>query len=273
MAPTSKTSKTEVSCTYHEWGEDVSDQEQQDTVGQLEKVQGDINKLDRQGSSEILKINIKYNNLCQPLFQRRSELISKIPQFWSTALLGHPRLRQLLEEVDKEVLHYLTRIRLTDSEDSYRMEFHFEENPYFENRVLSKEFRQKEGREVCIKSTEIKWKAGEGLTRCRCQMERNGLKRKRKTGRQGSVFYWFTDNCGASEEFWEIIKNEIWPNPLLYYVAPDESNAEGDEMSEATELYCSEPCHGESFADAEVHRGDRNEEDDGCRWRELQWEF
>lgn len=37
---------------------------------------------------------------------------------------------------------------------------YFDENPYFENKVLSKEFHLNESGDPASKSTEIKWKAG-----------------------------------------------------------------------------------------------------------------
>ncbi|XP_069468277.1 protein SET-like [Ambystoma mexicanum] len=271
MTPISKASRIEVSSSHNDWSDETSEHEQQETVGQLERVQQEINRLDRLGITEIYKINMKYNKLCQPFFQKRSELITKIPNFWATTLMGHPRIRLLLEEVDKDVLHYLNRVNVTDSEDSYRIDFHFEVNPYFENRVLSKEFLQKEGKKAWTESTEIKWKAGEGLNKCICQTASSELLRKRPRRGQGSIFFWFTERCSAVDEFLEILKDDIWLNPLLYYMAPDESNVEGDQMSEATELYCPETCRSDSAVEDENDR-ERNEEDDGCGWSELQWE-
>lgn len=37
---------------------------------------------------------------------------------------------------------------------------YFDENPYFENKALSKEFNVNESGDPVSKSTEIKWKAG-----------------------------------------------------------------------------------------------------------------
>lgn len=37
---------------------------------------------------------------------------------------------------------------------------YFDENPYFENKVLSKEFHLNESGDPSSKSTEIKWKSG-----------------------------------------------------------------------------------------------------------------
>lgn len=40
---------------------------------------------------------------------------------------------------------------------------YFDENPYFENKVLSKEFHLNESGDPSSKSTEIKWKSGKVL--------------------------------------------------------------------------------------------------------------
>lgn len=95
----------------------------------------------------------------------------------------------LLGEEDEEALHYLSRVEVTEFEDiksGYRIDFvstvicdlwgifffplvltdvyfifqYFDENPYFENKVLSKEFHLNESGDPSSKSTEIKWKSG-----------------------------------------------------------------------------------------------------------------
>lgn len=94
----------------------------------------------------------------------------------------------LLGEEDEEALHYLSRVEVTEFEDiksGYRIDFvsfqvhvifrdcnchiligmfsllkYFDENPYFENKALSKEFNVNESGDPVSKSSEIKWKAG-----------------------------------------------------------------------------------------------------------------
>lgn len=98
----------------------------------------------------------------------------------------------LLGEEDEEALHYLSRVEVTEFEDiksGYRIDFvsftntkklqvchhhrlllrltwvcfllqYFDENPYFDNKVLSKEFHLNESGDPSSKSTEIKWKSG-----------------------------------------------------------------------------------------------------------------
>lgn len=64
----------------------VVDKEQQEAIEQIDEVQNEIDRLNEQASEEILKVEQKYNKLRQPFFQKRSELIAKIPNFWVTAV-------------------------------------------------------------------------------------------------------------------------------------------------------------------------------------------
>ena len=69
--------------------------------------------------------------------------MAKIPKFGVTAFDNHPQVSALLGEEDEEALHYLTRVEVTEFEDiksGYRIDFNFDENPYFENKILFKEF-------------------------------------------------------------------------------------------------------------------------------------
>ena len=119
------------------------EKEQQEAIEHIDEVQNEIDRLNEQASEEILKVEQKYNKLRQPFFQTRSELIAKIPNFCVTTFVNHPQVSALLGEEDEEALHYLTRVEVTEFEDiksGYRIDFYFDENPYFENKILSKEF-------------------------------------------------------------------------------------------------------------------------------------
>jgi template-activating factor I len=52
-----------------------------------------------------LKVEQKYNKLRQPFFQKRSELIAKIPNLGVTTFVKHPQVSALLGEEDEEALH------------------------------------------------------------------------------------------------------------------------------------------------------------------------
>ncbi len=54
---------------------------------------------------------------------------------------------------------------------------------------------------------------------------------KRRGHDEGSLFFaWFNDLSEASaDDFGEVIKDDIWPNPLQYYLAQDTEGEDGDE--------------------------------------------
>lgn len=68
----------------------------------------------KEQASEILKVEQLHNKLCQPFSQERSELITKIPNFGVTTFVNHPQVSDLLGDKDKEALHYLTSIEVTE---------------------------------------------------------------------------------------------------------------------------------------------------------------
>ncbi|KAI4533708.1 hypothetical protein MG293_016727 [Ovis ammon polii] len=203
----------------------------QEAIEHIDEVQNEIDRLNEQASEEILKVEQKYNKLRQPFFQKRSELIAKIPNIGVTTFVNHPQVSALLGEEDEEALHYLTRVEVTEFEDiksGYRIDFYFDENPYFENKILSKEFHLNESGDPSSKSTEIKWKSGKDLTK-RSSQTQNKASRKRQHEEPESFFTWFTDHSDAgADELGEVIKDDIWPNPLQYYLVPDMDDEEGE---------------------------------------------
>lgn len=92
------------------------EKEQQEAIEHIDEVQNEIDRLNEQASEEILKVEQKYNILHQPFFQKRSELIAKIPNFGVT-FVNHPHVSALLGEEDEEALQYLTRVEVIEFED------------------------------------------------------------------------------------------------------------------------------------------------------------
>uniref|UniRef100_A0A8C7BMZ3 Protein SET n=1 Tax=Neovison vison TaxID=452646 RepID=A0A8C7BMZ3_NEOVI len=227
------------------------EKEQQEVTEHIDEVQNEIDRLNEQASEEILKVEQKYNKLHQPFFQKRSESITKTPNFGVTTFVNHPQVSALLGEEDEEVLHYLTRVEVTEFEDiksGYRIDFYFDENPYFENKVLSKEFHLNENGDPSSKSTEMKWKSGKDET-----FKSNRIK-----------------PAGRDNELGEVITDDIWPNPLKDYLVPDTDDEEGegeeddddDDDDEGLEDI-DERDEDEGEEEEDVDEGEEGEEDEG----------
>jgi template-activating factor I len=227
----------------------LSEAEQQESIERIDEVQNDIDRLNELCSDEILKVEQKYNKLRLPHFQKRSELISKIPNFWVTAFVNHPQVSALLNEEDEEALQSLVKVEVQEFEDiksGYKINFHFDENPFFENKCISKEFHMTETGEPSSKSTPITWKSGKDLTKPPSQAKGD---RKRAHDQQDSFFSWFTDHAdAAADELGEVIKDDIWPNPLQYYLASEvdeDAGEEGEGEGEEEELEGEEEDDGD----------------------------
>ncbi|KAI1296838.1 Protein SET [Halotydeus destructor] len=204
------------------------DPETQKALEEIDACQNEIDALNEKASEEILKVEQKYNKLRKPHYEKRNDLIQKIPNFWITAFVNHPQISAILDEDEEECLHYLTKLEVEEFEDiksGYRIKLFFDEqNPFFDNDVLVKEFHLASTGDPDSKSTEINWK-GESELATRFKSQKNG---DQKTGRkrtrmdQRTFFTWFTENGDASaDDIAEVIKDDMWPNPLQYFLVPD----------------------------------------------------
>lgn len=230
------------------------DAQAQDAIEKIDELQNEIDRLNEQASEEILKVEQKYIRLRWPHFQKRSVLIEKIPNFWVTTFINHPQISALLDEDDEDALHFLTKVEVHEIDDlkaGYTISFHFAENEYFSNDVISKEFHMNENGDPSSTSTPIGWKEGKDLTKRETQ---NNAKGKRKHEEPESFFSWFNDPGDAgADELGEVIKDDIWPNPLQYYLVP-EGDMDDDEDDD-------EEIDDEEGLDDIDEEGDEDEED------------
>ncbi|XP_015599689.1 protein SET isoform X2 [Cephus cinctus] len=206
------------------------DYETQKALEEIDGCQNQIDGLNEKASDEILEVEKKYNKLRKPYFQKRNDIIKRIPNFWVTAFVNHPQIAPILEEEEEDALRFLNKLEVEEFEDiksGYRINFHFDKNPYFDNDVLTKEFHLGSS---ASQSTTIRWKEGADLTKR--SKDKGPLKgRKRPLGHR-TFFDWFTDHGDpSSDDIAELIKDDMWPNPLQYYLVPDidvENGIEGD---------------------------------------------
>jgi len=261
MASAPKVSKVDGK-NNHDAADEQADKEQQEAIEQIDEVQNEIDKLNEQASEEILKVEQKYNTKRQPFFKKRSELIAKIPNFWVTAFVNHPQVSALLNEDDEEALQYLTSVEVQEFEDiksGYRINFHFDSNPYFGNEMLSKEFHLNDTGDPSSHSSPITWKEGKDLTK-----KANANKgKKRSHDDQESFFSWFGDHCDAgADELGEVIKDDIWPNPLQYYLASEIDEETGGDVGDDDDLDEEGNFEDEEEQEEEVDDEGEGEEED-----------
>lgn len=232
------------------------DSETQKALEDIDACQNDIDALNEKASEEILKVEQKYNKLRRPHLEKRGEVISKIPSFWVNVFINHPQLTSVLCEEDEDCLQFLSKLDVEEFEDiksGYKIKLHFRENSFFSNDELVKEFRLGATGEPTSVATPIKWKNGQNLVQKFSELRKaKGNKRPNLPDR--TFFEWFLDvSEPACDELAEAIKDDIWPNPLQYFLAADGNGLEGE--SDDGE-------NGEGEEDDEEYLGEEGEEED-----------
>lgn len=101
----------------------------------------------------------------------------------------------------------MTKLNVEDFDDvktGYSISFHFKENPYFENDVITKEFHLASENTSTndftqtSSSTAIKWKEGKDLLKELQSKPQSQKKRDIEQIDNKSFFDWFCDNSGKS---------------------------------------------------------------------------
>lgn len=203
------------------------------SIEKLQELQDELEKVNEEASDKVLEVEQKYNEIRRPVYVKRNEIIKSIPDFWLTAFLSHPALCDLLSEEDQKIFKYLDSLEVEDFKDvksGYSIAFNFNQNPYFEDTKLTKTFTFFDEGTTKITGTAIKWKEGMGAS--------NGVHHDKKNKRpfaEESFFAWFSETQqkdimeGLQDEVAEIIKEDLWPNPLKYFNNADEEESDGDE--------------------------------------------
>ncbi|KAK1433737.1 hypothetical protein QVD17_10652 [Tagetes erecta] len=211
------------------------------SIEKLQEIQDELEKINEKASDEVLEVEQKYNEVRKPAYDKRGDIIKSIPDFWLTAFLSHPVLSDLLNEEDQKIFKHLTSIEVEDFKDmksGYSISFNFNSNPYFEDTKLTKTFTFLDEGTTKITSTPIKWKEGTGVPNGVAN-EKNGNKRPHE---EDSFFGWFSetqqkeDMDEIHDEVAEIIKEDLWTNPLTYFNNDaDEEEFDGDEEENGSE--------------------------------------
>ena len=217
------------------------DEETQKALEEIDQNQNEIDSLNERASEEILKVEQKYNKLRRPFYDKRNEIIKKIPKFWLTAFINHPQISSVIEEDEEDALQYLNKLEVEEFEDiksGYRIKLHFDPNPYFENDVLSKEFLLGSSGDPTAQSTPIQWKEDRDLAAkaamkaaaAAASTSKSGSRKRALALENRTFFTWFCDiSDPQADDIAEVIKDDMWPNPLQYFLVPDIEVENGNE--------------------------------------------
>ncbi|NWI03528.1 TSYL2 protein, partial [Tichodroma muraria] len=237
--------------------EDEEEEEERDEgparyLAALEAVQLELEAVEEEAARAFRRLRARFCLRRRPHLQRRNRLIQHIPGFWVTAFLNHPQLSAMISDRDEDALSYMTSLQVPgggfgggdlglcgppevthlrpqveefgQTRPGCRIRFFFSVNPYFQNDVVAKEFVRGPSGHLVSHSTPIRWWQG--------QDPRSRSHKGPPAPR--SFFAWFGDHSfPAGDRVAEIIKEELWPNPLQFYLLGE--GAEGPPDSESGE--------------------------------------
>ncbi|KAH8364890.1 protein SET-like [Drosophila serrata] len=182
---------------------------------EIAAVQTEVDQINKKTTEEILEVESRYNKLRQPLYDKRYQMIKKIPHYWLKCIKNHPKISLVIHEEEEDCLLYLTDLDVLEADDiktGYRITLRFAENPYFENKELVKEYYLRS----MSSNTLIEWKEGKNLLKQVLEKPDHGNKKRHPDFK--SFFDWFTeptdivrDRVGMS------LRDELWQKPAYYY--------------------------------------------------------
>ncbi|XP_004474743.1 testis-specific Y-encoded-like protein 5 [Dasypus novemcinctus] len=186
----------------------------------LESVQLKLETMNAQADRAYLRLSRKFGQLRLHHLERRNLLIQNIAGFWGRALQNHPQLSSFLSNQDKEVLSSLTSLEVEElglARLGYKIKFYFGPNRFFQNKALIKEYGCGPTGQVVSRATPIQWLPGQDLQSLSQEHPDHIC----------SFFGWFSNHSAIeSDKIFEIINEELWPNPLQYYLMSDETLGE-----------------------------------------------
>jgi len=223
-------------CKYHTLYQPLYSKRTQITKGEHEPTEeecdfpSDSEDEEAELSEDVKDKKAKIEDEKKDEVKEDQEDVNGIPSFWSTIFKNVEMLAEMVQEADEPVLDCLEDITVTLTEKApmgFTLHFHFKENEYFTNTVLTKEYEMKcepteddpfgfEGPEIFkCKGCEIDWKKGKNLTV-------KQVKKKQKHKNKGNV-----------RTITKQVKADSFFNFFEPPQVPDDPKAEVDEETQA----------------------------------------
>ncbi|GIX65430.1 nucleosome assembly protein [Babesia caballi] len=186
-------------------------------INDFDAVQKELLRIDEECASKQIELQREYDRRKQPYFNKRQEIISRIPGFWAKAITHHPGL-SYLTTADLPILEQLNSIQLDDNLDnngSYKITLIFNEaaREFMEPLVLCKHIVFADNKENVVECTKINWQPGKS------PIEVAVKARTDERCIDWSLFEWFTEEEWVNRpDFGEILRRELWHAPLAYYL-------------------------------------------------------
>ncbi|XP_071069776.1 testis-specific Y-encoded protein 4-like [Dasypus novemcinctus] len=184
----------------------------QTSVEALEALQLELSSVKVRTNRAFCRLKHKLRQAFKPHLERRSNIIERIRGFWFKTILNHPLMSAMISDQDQDMLNYMISLKVEElihPTNSCKIIFFFGRNPYFQNEVITKEYDITITGYKASHSTPVQW-----LGDYECQT--NGYS---NSSTSFNFFNWLSDhNFAGSNRIAEIICEDLWLNPLQYYL-------------------------------------------------------
>jgi len=224
-----------------EGGESESKQAKIDD--EVTAIQDKLSALDAECREEQVKIQCKYDKDKKPLFDKRGDLLKKIPKFWKTVFVNFAGPSGLILTPELPLLDHLADVRLVDNLDtkgSHKFTFTFSENPFFKETEIVKEITVAEDDSVEVKVTPITWTNNfmDGFPS--------------EEGDVTSFVKWLQSKDEDREgDFGSVFRENVWQDALTIHDNPPQMDDDYDEEGEEGEEIEGEEEGGEEAGEEE----------------------
>lgn len=245
----------------------------------LKKIQQDLLEKEAEFHQKVHMLEVDFQKHYEEMYEKRRQIVNGtyipklegipepsddaadqaqgLPEFWLTVFKMIPVLQAMIREADEDALKRLIDVRVqvkNDPQPSFVLQFEFEPNDYFNDRILEKKYLMK-----CCPSSEkpfafngfeiydtigqeINWKEGANLTKLAVE-DKDGQKVEMVTNSFFNFFnpkpLFMTDPI-LSVQFLETdfeigyyIKERVIPRATLFYIG--EVDDDLDDISDSTD--------------------------------------
>merc|ERR1719479_594201 len=288
-------------CKYHEMYKPLYDQRAKITKGDYEPNDDECEWPSDEEDDELagdMKDKAKLEDE-KAKKEKEEKDVKGVPEFWLTIFKNVDMLQEMVQESDEPVLHKLTDITVTFSEQpmGFTLHFYFAPNDYFSNSVRTKEYEMKcepseddpfsfEGPEIFkCKGCTINWKEpGKNLTvktvkKKQKHKSKGNVRTITKQVKNDSFFNFFDpppisddpdadvdpetqDLLTADFEIGHYIRDRIIPGAVLFFTgeALEDDESDEEEDEETDGEECEEEEDYPDFDPSKVKVGDNPQE-------------
>ena len=144
----------------------LTDKDQKKIFKEIFNLNEEIHSIQISFDRQIEEMKLIHHKVISNLLTIRKNLISNIKGFWVTSLSNSKSLSELIADIDLDALNFLKNIKEENSLNSKSLIFEFNDNPYFENKELTKTYLfNSNGAIEEIQSNDILWKKNYTLSK------------------------------------------------------------------------------------------------------------